>query len=104
MDTALNRKQGAEDSTRYFQYIAQFVEFGDEDAETIKETKPIIEKHLPELVSKFYSHLLLHPPTRKFFLKQDGTLDEEYIELRMRHLTSFWLHAASGVYTDGFAG
>src|SRR5512135_1258300 len=22
----------------------------------------------------------------------------------MRHLTGFWLHAASGVYTDGFAG
>ncbi len=107
MNAALNQesvaKRGAEDSTRYFQYIAQFVEFGDADAETIKQTKPIIEKHLPELVSKFYSHLLRHPPTRKFFLKHDGSLDEAYIELRMRHLTSFWLHAASGVYDDGFA-
>jgi nitrite reductase/ring-hydroxylating ferredoxin subunit/hemoglobin-like flavoprotein len=108
MDTVLNQnmaaKQGAADSERYFQYVAQFVDFTEADAETIKQTKPIIEKHLPELVSKFYSHLLRHPPTRRFFLKKDGSIDQPYVELRMRHLTSFWLHAASGVYNDGFAG
>ncbi len=108
MDTALNQstaaKQGAADSERYFQYVAQFVDFTNADAETIKQTRPIIEKHLPELVSKFYSHLLRHPPTRKFFLKNDGSIDQPYVELRMRHLTSFWLRAASGVYDDGFAG
>ena len=108
MDTVFNQnmaaKQGAADSERYFQYVAQFVGFTEADAETIKQSKPIIEKHLPELVSKFYSHLLRHPPTRKFFLKKDGSIDQPYVELRMRHLTSFWLHAASGAYTDGFAG
>src|SRR5512132_853717 len=108
MDTALNQniaaKQGAADSGRYFQYMAQFVGFSAADAETIQQTKPIIEKHLPELVTQFYSHLLRHPPTRKFFLKKDGSIDQPYVELRMRHLTSFWLHAASGVYDDGFAG
>ncbi len=113
MDTVLNQnvlnqnmasKQGAADSEQYFQYMAQFVDFTEADAETIKQTKPIIEKHLPELVSKFYSHLLRHPPTRRFFLKKDGSIDQPYVELRMRHLTNFWLHAASGVYKDGFAG
>jgi nitrite reductase/ring-hydroxylating ferredoxin subunit/hemoglobin-like flavoprotein len=97
-------KQGAGDSGRYFQYMAQFVDFNEADAETIKETRPIVEKHLPELVTKFYSHLLRHPPTRRFFLKKDGSVDQPYVELRMRHLTSFWLHAASGVYDDKFAG
>ena len=107
MDAVLNQnmgaKQGAEDSGRYFQYMAQFVGFNESDAETIKLTRPIVEKHLPELVTKFYSHLLRHPPTRKFFLKQDGSVDQPYVELRMRHLTNFWLHAASGAYDDGFA-
>src|SRR5512135_805641 len=100
----MRAKQGAEDAVRYFQYMAQFVDFNEADAETIRQTKPIVEKHLPELVTKFYSHLLRHPPTRRFFLKKDGSIDQAYVELRMRHLTSFWLHAASGVYNDGFAG
>jgi nitrite reductase/ring-hydroxylating ferredoxin subunit/hemoglobin-like flavoprotein len=108
METVSNQnmasKQGAEDSERYFQYMAQFVDFNSEDAETIRQTKPIVEKHLAELVTKFYSHLLRHPPTRKFFLKKDGSIDQPYVEMRMRHLTNFWLHAASGVYDGGFAG
>ena len=108
METFTNQnmaaKQGAQDSGRYFQYMAQFVDFNEADAETIKQTRPIVEKHLPELVTRFYSHLLRHPPTRRFFLKKDGSIDQPYVELRMRHLTNFWLHAASGSYDDGFAG
>src|SRR5512135_736221 len=100
----MRAKQGAEDAVRYFQYMAQFVDFTAADAETIRQTKPILEKHLPELVAKFYTHLLRHPPTRKFFIKKDGSIDQPYVELRMRHLTNFWLHAASGVYDDTFAG
>ncbi len=65
MDTVLNQnmgaKQGAEDSGRYFRYMAQFVDFTEADADTVKQTRPIIEKHLPEIVTKFYSHLLRHP-------------------------------------------
>jgi hypothetical protein len=70
--------QGAEDSARYFRYMADFIGFSVEDAEIIKRTKPVIEKHLPDIVSKFYSHLLRYHP-RKYFLKADGTLDQEYI-------------------------
>ena len=97
-------KQGAQDSNRYFQDMAQFVGFNEADAETIKQSRPIVEKHLPELVTQFYSHLLRHPPTRKFFIKKDGSIDQPYVELRMRHLTNFWLHAASGSYDERFAG
>ena len=108
MEPVLNQttatKRGAEDSGHYFQYMAQFVDFSEADAETIRQSKPIIEKHLPELVTRFYSHLLRHPPTRRLFLKKDGSIDQAYVELRMRHLTSFWLHAASGVYGEEFAG
>ena len=108
METVSNQnmatKQGAEDSIRYFRYMSQFLDFNEADAEAIKQTRPIVEKHLPEIVAKFYSHLLRHPPTRRLFLKKDGSIDQPYVELRMRHLTNFWLHAAGGVYDEGFAG
>ena len=96
-------KQGAEDSGRYFKYMSEFVGFAPDDADTILQTKPIIEKHLPEIVAKFYTHLLRYPPTRQWFLKDDGTIDQDYVELRMRHLTNFWLRTASGVFDDEYA-
>ena len=77
--------------------------FGSAHGAAAQTADDIVEKHLAELVTKFYSHLLRHPPTRKFFLKKDGSIDQPYVELRMRHLTNFWLHAASGVCDDGFA-
>ena len=96
-------KQGAEDAGKYFRYMSEFVGFTAEDADTIRQTKPIIEKHLPDIVSKFYTHLLRYPPTRQWFLKSDGTLDQEYVELRMRHLTNFWMRTSSGVFDDEYA-
>jgi nitrite reductase (NADH) small subunit len=96
-------KRGAEDSGKYFRYMAEFIGFTDADAGVIKQTKQVIEKHLPDIVAKFYTHLLHYPPTRKFFLKKDGSLDNDYVELRMRHLTNFWLRTADGVFDDDFA-
>ncbi|MCC7354394.1 MAG: Rieske 2Fe-2S domain-containing protein, partial [Anaerolineae bacterium] len=96
-------KEGAEDAGRYFKYMAEFVGFTEADAGMIRQSKPLIEKHLPNIVAQFYAHLLRYPPTRKFFLKKDGTIDQEYVELRMRHLTNFWLRTASGVFDDDYA-
>lgn len=96
-------KRGAEDAGRYFRYMAEFVGFGEQDVAVIRQTGPLIDKHLPEIVSKFYDHLLRYPPTRKFFLRKDGSLDQDYIELRMRHLTNFWLRTAAGVFDDDYA-
>src|SRR5512135_1615301 len=95
--------QGAEDSARYFKYMSEFVGLTSKDEETIKRTKPVIEKHLSDIVAKFYSHLLRYPPTRKFFLKKDGSIDQAYVELRMRHLTNFWLRTVAGNYDDDYA-
>jgi hypothetical protein len=50
----------------------------------------IIEKHLPDIIAGFYVQLLQYPPTRKFFLRKDGTIDEEYLRLRMFHQSHFW--------------
>ena len=88
---------------RYFRAMAEFVGFTAADAAAIKETAPIIQAHMPEIVGSFYTHLLRYPPTRKFFLGPDGTVDQNYLELRMRHLTAFWLRTANGVYDDEYA-
>ncbi len=96
-------KRGAEDSGQYFRYMAEFIGFGDADAEAIRQTKSVLEKHLPDIVTKFYAHLLRYPPTRRFFLKKDGSINHDYLELRMRHLTNFWLRTAEAVYNDDYA-
>ena len=95
--------QVSEESGRYFRYLAEFIGFTPDDAETIRRTKPIIEKHVGEIVDKFYEHLLRYPPTRKVFLKPDGSIDEPYLELRMRHQANFWLRTAQGVFDDEYA-
>ncbi len=89
---------------RYFRYMADFVGFTDDDEQAIVATKPVIEKYLPHIVSDFYDHLLRYPPTRKFFMKPDGTLDEAYLQLRMRHNANFWRRTADGNYDDEYAG
>ncbi len=99
----VQQKRGAEDSGAYFRYMAEFVGLTARDAELIRETKPAIEKNLPDIVAKFYSHLLRYPPTRQWFLRADGTVDQPYLELRMRHLTNFWLRTAEGIFDDDYA-
>lgn len=103
MSRAEKTKRGAEDAGRYFRYMADFIGFSQEDAEVIRKTKPYIAGRLAEIVSAFYTKLLRYPPTRKYFLKADGTVDQDYLELRMRHLTNFWLRTADGIFDDEYA-
>ena len=93
----------AEKAGRYFRNMAQFVGFGDDEAKAVKETRFIIEKHIPTIVANFYTHLLEYPPTRKYFLKKDGEIDQEYLQLRMHHLTKFWRRTASAELDDDYA-
>jgi 3-phenylpropionate/trans-cinnamate dioxygenase ferredoxin subunit len=83
--------------------MAEFIGFTADDAAAVARTQPYIEARLPEIVAEFYDHLLRYPPTRSFFLKKDGTVDEEYVALRMRHLSNFWLRVAAGAFDDAFA-
>ncbi len=96
-------KRGAADAGRYFRFMADFIGFTDAHAETIRGTRLIIEKHIPRIVGEFYAQLLSFPATRKHFLKADGTLDQDYLELRMQHQVSFWRRTASGQYDEDYA-
>ncbi len=93
----------SEEAGRYFRYMAQFVGFTDADAKAIRQSALVVEKHLPEIIGRFYTNLLQYPPTRKIFLKKDGGVDEDYLQLRMLHQANFWRRCAGGVYDDDFA-
>jgi nitrite reductase/ring-hydroxylating ferredoxin subunit len=36
-------------------------------------------------------------------MRADGTLDQDYLQLRMHHLTNFWRRTAKGVFDDDYA-
>jgi nitrite reductase (NADH) small subunit len=95
--------QGAQDAGSYFHYMAEFIGFDQQQADAVFESRFIIEKYIPEIVGQFYIHLLRYPPTRRFFLKPDGSIDQDYVQMRMQHLTNFWRRTASGPYDDDYA-
>lgn len=95
--------RGADDAGRYFRAMAEFVGFNRIQVEAVRESRFIIEKHLPAIVAAFYDHLLIYPPTRKVFLLPDGSINHEYVKMRMHHLTNFWRRTASGPYDDEYA-
>lgn len=102
-DKKLFSEPAESESSRYLRYMADFVGFTDEEAQKIRETRYIIEKYIPDMVGGFYSHLLRFPSTRKYFLAKDGTIDQEYLELRMYHQVNFWRRTADAVYDDDYA-
>jgi nitrite reductase/ring-hydroxylating ferredoxin subunit len=93
----------SDDAGRYLRYMAEFIGFGEADARAVRATKQLVERHLPEIVTDFYERLLRYPPTRAFFLRPDGTVDEQYLELRMRHQIHFWLRTADATLDDDYA-
>jgi len=93
----------SEAAGHFFRYMAEFVEFTEDDSRAIRASALIIEKHLPKIISEFYVNLLKHPQTRKFFLNKDGALDAEYLQLRMYHQANFWRRAAGAEFDDEFA-
>jgi len=96
-------KKGAADAGSFYKYFADFISFSEQDAAAIRETRFIIEKHIPSIVAGFYSQLLRFPATRRLFQRPDGSIDRKYLELRMQHQGNFWRRAASGQYDDDFA-
>lgn len=93
-----------EDAGHFFRYMAEFVKFTAEDVRAVRESALIVEKHLPAIISEFYINLLKHPQTRKFFLKNDGTVDAAYLQLRMYHQANFWRRTAGAEFNDEYAG
>lgn len=107
MSTPLSQEEkiqrGAEDAGRHFRSMLEFVGFTPEDGRAIRQSALVIEKHIPAIVADFYTNLLSYPPTRAHFLRADGSLDEDYLQKRMNHLSHFWRRTAAGEYDDEYA-
>jgi nitrite reductase/ring-hydroxylating ferredoxin subunit/hemoglobin-like flavoprotein len=96
-------KRGAADAGGFFRYMADFIGFKPADAETIRQTRFVIEKHIPNIVGDFYSQLLSFPATRSLFAKANGEIDREYLQMRMQHQVGFWRRTAAGEFNDDYA-
>jgi nitrite reductase/ring-hydroxylating ferredoxin subunit len=94
---------GSGDAGQYFRYMSEFVGFGSQEADAIQATHLIVEKYIPQIVGQFYTKLLGYPPTRKVFSKNDGSINQDYLQLRMHHLTNFLRRTAAGIYDDDYA-
>jgi hypothetical protein len=88
---------------RFFRYMAEFVGFKQEDANAIRESGLVIEKHLPSMNARFYDNLLQFPTTRKLFNRRDGSIDQEYPQLRIMYQANFWRRTASRSYDGDYA-
>ena len=50
-------KRGAPDAGRYFSFMSDFIGFSPEHADAIRETRFVIEKHIPAIVGEFYAQV-----------------------------------------------
>ena len=80
----------AADLPRALQELADFVGFGEGDAQTIRHTAPLVLEHEARLTTALYDHFLQHPQAAKFFVHADGTPDVERLE-RRKHSLARWL-------------
>lgn len=102
-ENLITEEKFTSEAGRFFRYMAEFVRFDDHDAKAIRDTRFVVEKYLPQMVGDFYAHLLHYPQTRRFFVKKDGSIDQEYLELRMFHQVNFWRRTASANFDDSYA-
>ena len=80
--------------------MAEFVGLTQSDLELIQSTAPVLAPHAEALTGAIYDHFLLFPETRRFFLGEDGEVDQERIT-RRRHSLNRWLENTIQYQVDG---
>jgi hypothetical protein len=76
--------------------IMAFTGLDDADVALIRHTAPVVLKHERALTEALYDHLLKFPATASFFLKEDGTPDNQRLE-RRKHSLGRWLRETAEV-------
>ena len=80
--------------------MAEFVGLSQADVELIQSTAGLLVPHAEALTSAIYDHFLLFPETRKFFLLEDGEVDQGRIA-RRKHSLIRWLEYTIQNQVDG---
>ena len=73
--------------------VAEFVGLGPAELEVVRDSAPVVLQHAEALTAAVYDHFLEFPPTRRFFLAEDGQVDEEKLD-RRKHSLLRWLRGS----------
>ena len=65
--------------------MAEFVGLTQTDLGLIQSTAAVLVPHAEALTAAIYDHFLLFPETRKFFLREDGEVEQDRIARRKTH-------------------
>lgn len=84
------------DMEGFISEIMAFTGLDDADIALIRHTAPAVLKHERALTDALYDHLLKFPATARFFLKADGTPDNQRLE-RRKHTLGRWLRETAEV-------
>jgi hemoglobin-like flavoprotein len=84
------------DMEGFVRELVAFVGLDEADVAVIRRTAPIILQHERALTSALYEHFLHFPYTARFFLKADGSPDEQRLE-RRKHSLGRWLRETAEV-------
>lgn len=90
------RYQPGADMVGFVRELMEFVGLDEADTATIRSTAPIILKHEQAITSALYEHFLKFPATARFFLKEDGSPDQQRLE-RRKHSLGRWLRETAEV-------
>lgn len=73
--------------------VAEFVGLGVVELAAVQATAPVVLRHAEELTASVYDHFISFPESRKFFLAEDGQVDEDKLQ-RRKHSLLRWLRGS----------
>ena len=78
--------------------MVSFVGLADEDCRLVRASASIVMEHAEGLTTAIYDHFLKFPQARKFFVTEDGQVDEERLA-RRKHTLVRWIRDTGGGLT-----
>ena len=79
--------------------MAAFVGLSAEDRQLIQDSAPIMLKYSDELTGAVYDNFLKFPSSRRFFVDENGEVDEERLD-RRKHRLARWFRGSLAFDTD----
>lgn len=73
--------------------VADFVGLGPAELDLVRATAPVVLKHADALTALVYDHFLEFPEARRFFLSDDGEVDQVRLA-RRKHSLARWLRGS----------
>ncbi len=79
--------------------VADFVGLGPAELAVVQDTAPVVLPHAEAVTAAVYDHFLAFPETRRFFLAEDGEVDEVKLD-RRKHSLLRWLRGSIDFQID----